>query len=731
MMSPSNNSALSGFARVKEILNNIQGETIPDYQGYRAFWLSIVTFQSVELYGQRMISPPDSDDAPDANAPGPSSCCHGGDDNPAVEAVNTQPSGTVTANCWPTEGEGGSGGGSSQRSERSGIIRGLRGEYPFDGSVFPPLLWDATRRATAGEIKYIAAWIDQGCPTEEPSCDDSQSDKPQSSIILTTDWQEKTALACGDKHHKVSANSTNVDHGSVKGISVRKEISTLTPTELARYREAIACMFQYNAYWQDERSFDHWARMHANSCQHGWEQFLPWHRLYLYFFEQTLQDYDPLITLPYWAWSDYADCNESSFNNSVPDLGVIPSAYHCWLTEAGLIQLKDSRLFSDKELARLSHLCASGDTFNSGLRFLNAAKIEYSIVKNADTGTAAWSDKIRTIYNVLISINPLWFPNRWPGSAGSPASYPTKGNIDNLLALSDWADFGGGPEYDHHYGDLEKVHNGMHLFSGGSNPCFPRNGNTQWIEMYQQLGISLPADQQNRENPPYGWMTDNRITAFDPIFWAHHANVDRLWARWQELHPNTQPMELDGALAPWNLTVKDSLSVKKLGYEYMRDSFHYSTNKEVAITKFHAEKCHVGQDVLDTHKKVDIRLHRVKRANVGNVIIRLFLNSPDVDTTTPMAGNDNFVGELQTFHGSCFGGPGHCGIPPDNSRKFDQRQIHHNEPLNYRVDATQTVQRLLAKGENDLSVHMVVVGVSGEPVDDALFMDGVSLNFFD
>lgn len=30
-------------------------------------------------------------------------------------------------------------------------------------------------------------------------------------------------------------------------------------------------------------------------------------------------------------------------------------------------------------------------------------------------------------------------------------------------------------------------------------------------------------------------MSIQEYAAFDPIFWVHHANVDRLWASWQRL----------------------------------------------------------------------------------------------------------------------------------------------------------------------------------------------------
>ena len=60
------------------------------------------------------------------------------------------------------------------------------------------------------------------------------------------------------------------------------------------------------------------------------------------------------------------------------------------------------------------------------------------------------------------------------------------------------------------------------------------------------------------------------ISAFDPIFWSHHAMIDRLWYLWQLRHGvnNIPPNYLNLVLAPWSLTVKDVLSITALGYTY-------------------------------------------------------------------------------------------------------------------------------------------------------------------
>jgi len=129
------------YSEVKSILNSIQGKTVPDYQGLKAFWLDYGTFLSAVLYGQRMIAPGPHDDSGNASGSdhGSGSCC-------GSKSEHNQSTG-----CWPSGGSRGGPGGDkdTSRSEQSGIIKGLRGQAPFDGSVFPPLLWDAKRSATA------------------------------------------------------------------------------------------------------------------------------------------------------------------------------------------------------------------------------------------------------------------------------------------------------------------------------------------------------------------------------------------------------------------------------------------------------------------------------------------------------------------------------------------------------------------------------------------------------
>jgi len=60
------------------------------------------------------------------------------------------------------------------------------------------------------------------------------------------------------------------------------------------------------------------------------------------------------------------------------------------------------------------------------------------------------------------------------------------------------------------------------------------------------------------------------FSGFDPVFWAHHAMVDRLWRLWQIRHnaPGPPQQLWSQALPPFPMTVAQTLDVTLLGYDY-------------------------------------------------------------------------------------------------------------------------------------------------------------------
>jgi len=693
-----NSQKQTRYQRVKQILNDAQGDACPSYQGYGRFWeLTLEQFLEVTIYGVRMIAPEGTDDFCGQNMPAPKqghSCCSSEPEPPPQDASSH----SCCDESPPASASFGKQSGG--RGAASGLIKGLKGQFPFDGTQFPRLPWGGSK-VSSSDIRFIETWIDDGCPP---------GDEPQAGIDVT--HPIKMARAEGHEEHPLSSRPINEFRSDAGKTRVRKNIECLTQDELDRFRRAIRVMRCYDPYHQyDQRSFRFWADVHSNNCQHGWEQFLSWHRLYLYNFEQQLLDIDPTVTLPYWDWPLYRDDVLASIEDMKRDPtkgqkpldnGVIPKAYRCWVNESMLAALKGK--IPDDTWTKLKSVEYQGSDdrlFNSGNRLYSAAGITFS-----------GSDADQLILSELQNVNPLWQRNRWPGGDASIIfeAYPTPEDITRILQIKSFFTFGSGPTNNHFFGALENIHNLIHNFSGGSNPNY---------------GPQFPNE------PQYGDMVSAGTTARDAIFWGHHSNVDRLWAEWQRMHPGSEPDDPTDILAPWPLDVESVLSISKLGYEYMKSAYLFETDSSIALTRFKSAKANVNPAVLATHSRAEIRLHKVQYSTAAGAFIRVFLNEPDANTDTPTRGNDHFVAQIATFSGECIGGPGHCDAPPESRRKFDLRPRHRKTPGNFHIDATETIGKLRARGESDFHINLVVLDVDGTPKPNALWLDAVSLNFKD
>lgn len=707
--------AASRYERVKQILDAAQGSVTPSYNGLGRFWnLPPDALMKAKLYGILLIAEPPAPDPCDDIVKPTRSCC--ADDEPEPEPAPTPEGGGGHSCCGPKESPGGGIGGSKPkpskgRGEASGLIKGLKGLFPFDGTQFPPLMWGG-QRVSASDIIFIQSWIDAGCPTTDAA------PAAQQNLVSLAQVNQPLALARAQGHeeHPLSTKPVNDFSFEINKTKVRKNVECLNAEELARFRRVIRKMKCYDDFHQyDQRSFRFWADIHANNCQHGWEQFLTWHRLYLYYFEQQMQDIDPTVTLPYWDWPMYrenvlASIEDSKSSSPGLDNGTVPCAYRCWVDRRMLDNLKGKIL--DATWLKLEQISVGDDDrdtrckdktkyYDSGLRLLNGAGITYGADKAGD----------QLIIDELGRVNPLWIWNRWPGGNGDLIfeAWPTEQDIQNILKIPSFYNFASGPDSNHFFGACENIHNLIHNFSGGGNPNFtPTNG-----------------------EPQYGYMQSAGTTARDPIFWAHHSNVDRLYAEWQRLHPNAGPDDPEDILAPWPNRVKEVEAISDLGYEYMKSAYVFETNSLLPIARFKSAAAAVHPAVLQNHSRAEVRLHKVQYSTSGGAFVRVFLNQPDADASTPTRDNPHFVAQLATFSGECIGGPGHCDVPSESRRKFDIRPRHRKTPGNFRIDATEAVRRLSDQGETDFQVNLVVLDIDGTPKPNALWMHGVSLNFKD
>ncbi|MDQ3823320.1 MAG: tyrosinase family protein [Actinomycetota bacterium] len=115
---------------------------------------------------------------------------------------------------------------------------------------------------------------------------------------------------------------------------------------------------------------------------------------------------------------------------------------------------------------------------------------------------------------------------RLPAQPGSPP-LPSRERVADLLSVPDFARFSD---------QLETLHSDVLLWVGGDE----------------------------------GHMSHVAFAAYDPLFWAHLATVDRLWRLWQLRHgDSTVPRAiLSRPLPPFELTVADVLDATALGYDY-------------------------------------------------------------------------------------------------------------------------------------------------------------------
>lgn len=67
-----------------------------------------------------------------------------------------------------------------------------------------------------------------------------------------------------------------------------------------------------------------------------------------------------------------------------------------------------------------------------------------------------------------------------------------------------------------------------------------------------------------------GTMSDLETAPADPLFWLHHAEIDRLWNQWQQPHADQHPdlTGSDSIMDPWQDKADDLENTTKLGYSY-------------------------------------------------------------------------------------------------------------------------------------------------------------------
>ena len=239
---------------------------------------------------------------------------------------------------------------------------------------------------------------------------------------------------------------------NLSAIPNRKDLSWLFPASCARKDQMAMTDIEKSRYLcafdmiNNDGTLGRFVDIHAEMhMQHTNARLLPWHRVFLYLFEEALHNYHPDVCVPYWDWTK-------------PEEQHFPD----WLTSA-----------------------------------------------------------LPTIVTPTRTIQVT----RAPGSEGGLSSIAA--GTSAAMAKTNYSNFSA---------PINGIHGSVHIWVGGT-------------------------------------MSDAGVSPADPIFWMHHANLDRLWWVWYNSavgdHQDPPLTGSDAVMDPWTYTEVDVRNISSLGYTYV------------------------------------------------------------------------------------------------------------------------------------------------------------------
>lgn len=321
-------------------------------------------------------------------------------------------------------------------------------------------------------------------------------------------------------------------------LRVRKNAKNLTAQEKADFVGAVLMLKQTQSPYDSKLSYyDQFVMWHRNSfycdtmAAHMGPAFLPWHREFLLLFEKALSDVSgKKISLPYWDWTDQAS-TDAVFANDLMGGNGDPTDNYALMTGPFRKGIWEIKVFDQRasDTFWFPYITRSIGTFPNITSLPTKAKVD-SALAIATYDVAPWdvtSEPTMSFRNFL---------EGWRDEDGEACE-------DSLMT----------PLHDPSVTAPHEMHNGVHLWVSG---LFGNATGTM------ALNTSLN----------------------DPVFWLHHANIDRIWTMWikrhgqvyvpvsgahhgQNLNDNMWPYTTIGR----NVTPKSLLDNTKLGYRYQEE----------------------------------------------------------------------------------------------------------------------------------------------------------------
>lgn len=273
--------------------------------------------------------------------------------------------------------------------------------------------------------------------------------------------------------------------------------------------------------------------------------------------------------------------------------------------------------------------------------------------------------------------------------------------------------------------------------------------------------------------------------AYDPLFWLHHAQVDKVWFDWQSRRPDAPvPAEVLSAAIYGGFRGHEVIDAERqLLYVYSEqvpetavevggtapdaaepeppadtpepmdgpdptggseaaepvDAPEPATDPPDASPptepaddgSAHTAYVRIGP-VAGPFLRAELEFHQL-RPPKASYEVRAFFNNEDANAMTPV-DDPSYAGKLVLFgHGACYGAPGHCDPSEAVRDAYDRRPKHalRYKSTRYAIDCTRGLRRLLGEdsGPLDVYVALVIVDDAGQAVPhDSITYRGITLS---
>lgn len=262
---------------------------------------------------------------------------------------------------------------------------------------------------------------------------------------------------------------------------------------LDTYRLAVSRMMALP--YSDPRNWYRQGIIHLLDCPHANWWFLPWHRAYLGWFEQICRELTGRedFALPYWDWT------------ASPE---IPSAFfHGELDPTGELFFSSNSAF---EQAMRTPMAGYWNTLTTTQR-------EQLQSRGYTRFDEFWGPLMQSVYlgsdARMLSADASGFDD----TTRNAVSLET---LKSAFAEREFARFGSAAALQHSWGGRSGI---------------------------------LEGRPHNMVHNGIGGLMGDFLSPFDPVFWLHHANIDRLWDNWTQLQREEHlPWLPEGdALASW------------------------------------------------------------------------------------------------------------------------------------------------------------------------------------